>query len=87
MKKPKSKMSTGTVIKPPFQFTKEHIVDQYTTTGVPMTSITAMCKELHISEKKLMKWLSGQTMGLVGGVGMVYPWDIKRFVNNQPIID
>lgn len=65
----------------------EHIVDQYTMTGVPMTSITAMCKDLHISEKKLMKWLFGQTMGVVGGVGMVYPWDIKRFLAGLPIID
>jgi hypothetical protein len=66
---------------------KEKIIDQYTVTGVPMSNIKNMCDELNISETRLMDFLKGQTMGLVGGEGMVYPWDIKRFINNLPNID
>lgn len=66
---------------------KEHIVDQYTVKGVPSSSITRMCKDLKISEKKLDKWLCGQTCGLVGGEGMIYPWDLKRFLRGLPCID
>ena len=69
------------------KYTKEEIVDNYTVHGVPMSIVPRMCKELHISEKKLMKWLFGQTMGLVGGEGLVYPWDIKRFIRNLKILD
>ena len=64
--------------------TPEQVIDSYTVRGVPMSLIPVMCKELKISEKKLMSWLNGQTMGLVGGEGLVYPWDIKRFINGLP---
>lgn len=66
---------------------QEYLIDQYTVSGVPMDSIKDMCKQLGISESKLMKWLNGQTMGVVGGVGMVYPWDLKRFINGLPVVD
>jgi hypothetical protein len=66
---------------------KEKIVDQYTVTGVPTSLLPAMCKELNINEDKLNEWLKGQTMAMVGNEGLVYPWDIKRFINNLPIID
>lgn len=66
---------------------QEEIVDQYTITGVPISRIPAMCKELDIDESLLMDWLTGQTMGLVGGEGVVYPWDIKRFLRGLPVID
>lgn len=68
-------------------YNKDEIVDNYTIHGVPISLIPAMCKELKISEKKLMKWLNGQTMGLVGGEGVVYPWDIKRFIRGLKCID
>lgn len=64
--------------------TKEQIVDSYTVQGVPQPSLKRMCKEAKISYPKLMKWLQGQTMALVGGEPMIYPWDIKRFINGLP---
>jgi len=66
---------------------KFNIIDQYTVTGIPMGSVKAMCKELGIKEKDLMKYMYGQTMALVGNEGMLYPWDIKRFVRGLPCID
>ena len=60
--------------------TKEEIIDSYTVTGVPESSIPAMCKQLNINEDKLNEWLGGQTCALVGGETLIYPWDIKRFV-------
>jgi hypothetical protein len=66
---------------------KEQIVDQYTVSGVPMTSLGRMCKELNINEDSLRDFLVGQTTGVVGDVPMVYPWDIKRFINGLPNLD
>jgi hypothetical protein len=66
---------------------KEQIVDQYTVHGVPMTSLSRMCQELKINEDKLRDFLVGQTMGVVGGEPIVYPYDIKRFINGLPNLD
>jgi hypothetical protein len=46
-----------------------------------------MCKDLNINEDALNEFLVGQTMGVVGGEPMVYPYDIKRFINGLPNID
>jgi hypothetical protein len=66
---------------------KENIIDKYTVTGVPSTSLPEMCKELNINEEALMDFLCGQTMGYIGGVTLIYPWDLKRFINGLPNID
>lgn len=62
-------------------------VDKYTVTGVPTSLLPVMCKEANINYDRLMDELSGQTAGLVGGEGMIYPWDIKRFISGLPNID
>lgn len=66
---------------------KEYIIDKYTTTGIPDNLIIPMCKELGISDKKLYKWLAGQTCGLIGNTPIIYPWDVKRYVNKLPVVD
>lgn len=66
---------------------KDKIIDQYTATGVPMSSISRMCAELGVNEGELREWLGGQTCGLVSGEAMVYPWDLKRFIRGLPVID
>ena len=66
---------------------KDTIVDRYTVSGVPMSSLGRMCKDLNINEDALNEFLVGQTMGVVGGEPMVYPYDIKRFINGLPNID
>ena len=59
---------------------QEEIVDRYTTTGVQGSSMKSMCREAKISYPKLVEFLQGQTMGMVGKEPMIYPWDIKRFI-------
>jgi len=63
------------------------IVDLYTVSGVPSSSLKRMCKEAKISYPKLMKFMRGQTCGIVGNEPLIYSWDIKRFINNLPVTD
>ena len=63
------------------------IVAQFTVHGVPRSLLKDSCRKAHISYPKLMLYLYGQTMGLVGGEGIVYPWDIERFINGLPCMD
>jgi hypothetical protein len=68
-------------------YTKDEIVDNYTVHGVPESLVKNMCKELKIDEKKFWKFMCGQTMGLVGGEGLIYPSDIKRFIRSLSNMD
>lgn len=63
------------------------LVDQFCVIGVPESALDAFCKEAKINRKKLEKFLFGQTMGLVGTMPLIYPWDIKRFIQGLPVID
>ena len=65
----------------------DEIIDQYTVTGVPASSIPRLCKELGVKKSDLNKWLAGQTSGMVGGEALIYPWDLKRFIRGLPVID
>lgn len=66
---------------------KCNIVDKFTVSGVPTSLIPEMCKELNINEDMLNEFMRGQTMGMVGGEGVVYASDIKRFIRGLPVID
>lgn len=66
---------------------KEEIVKKYVVRGIPMSSVKMMCEDLDIDEKELMKFMNGQTMGLVGGEGLLYEWDVIRFIKGLPVID
>lgn len=55
------------------------IIARYTVSGVPDSSIPGLMEELNLNEKKFWEFMCGQTQGIVGGEGMVYPWDIERF--------
>lgn len=66
---------------------KKDILRQYVVSGVPDSSLKAMCKELDINEEKLREYLRGQTCALVGNEPLIYSWDIERFLNNLPVID
>lgn len=61
------------------------IIDSYTVTGIPFSSLPRLCKELNINEEGLHEYLQGQTMGLVGGEGLVYPHDIIRYLRRLPV--
>ena len=63
------------------------IMERYVIQGVPYSSLPRMCREAKISYPKLMKYLRVQTMAIVGGEGVVYSWDIERFINGLPCID
>ena len=63
------------------------LVESYTVTGIPGSSISRMLKEMGLSESRFNKFMAGQTCGLVGGETMYYPWDVERFVKRLPVID
>jgi hypothetical protein len=69
------------------KYDKEEIVDKYTIHGVPSSLIKEMCKELNVNEDKFWEFMSGQTCGLVGNESLIYPCDIKRFINGLPNLD
>lgn len=66
---------------------KEDIVKKYVVRGIPMSSVKMMCDDLDIDEKALMKFMNGQTMAMVGGEGLLYEWDVMRFIKGLPVID
>lgn len=66
---------------------KEDIVKSYVVSGIPMSSVEAMCDELNVSEKRLTEFMNGQTMAMVGGEGLLYEWDVMRFIKGLPVID
>lgn len=61
--------------------TKQQILKSYVVSGVPSSLISLMCKEMRISEKKLNKWLNGQTMALIGNETVIYTYDLERYLN------
>lgn len=63
---------------------KIEIAARFEVRGIPSTSLTMMCRKAKISLPKLHKFLYGQTMGVVGGVAMVYLPDIERFIKGLP---
>lgn len=66
---------------------QEKIIKKYVIHGIPMSSIKNMCKDLNISEKKLMNYISGQTMAVIGNEGILYEHDVIRFIKGLPIND
>lgn len=66
---------------------KEDIVKKYVVAGIPLSNLKLMCDELKISEKELMEYMFGSTMAMVGGEGLLYDWDVMRFVRGLPVID
>ncbi len=65
----------------------KYVVRCYPIEGVPESLLEPMCVELGVSHKKLMKYLCGQTMGLVGKEGIIYSGDIWRFIKGLPNLD
>ena len=37
--------------------------------------------------EKFAKWISDQTVAIVGGEKVVYAWDYERFLDGLPVID
>lgn len=66
---------------------QEKIVSKYVVSGIPMSCVKAMCDELNVNEKRLMEYMNGQTMGMIGNEGVIYEWDIMRFIKGLPNID
>lgn len=66
---------------------KEEIIKRYVVSGIPMSSVKRMCDDLNVSEKKLMDYMFGQTMAMVGSEGLLYEWDVMRFIKGLPVID
>ena len=64
-----------------------NIVDKYVVSGIPASSIKAMCKELNVNKDKLNEFLNGQTMAMIGNEGIIYSTDVKRFIRGLPVID
>ena len=38
-------------------------------------------------KEKFREWIFGQTMMVVDGKSMYFPWDVERFLLGMPIID
>lgn len=66
---------------------KEEIVRKYVVSGIPMSSVDMMCEELGVTRKELADYMFGQTMAMVGGEGLLYEWDVIRFIKGLPVID
>lgn len=66
---------------------KEEIVRKYVVSWIPMSSVDMMCEELGVTRKELMDYMFGQTMAMVGGEGLLYEWDVIRFIKGLPVID
>ena len=66
---------------------KEDIVKKYVVAGIPMSNLKMMCEELKVTENELMEYMFGQTMAMVGGEGLLYEWDVMRFVKGLSVID
>jgi len=66
---------------------KEKIVKGYVVSGVPLSSMPKLCKELKVNYNDFEKFMFGQTMGLIGGETIIYECDILNFLSVERFFD
>jgi hypothetical protein len=59
---------------------KLQIIASYTISGVPVSSLPNLCKDLNINQDKLNEYLQGQTVMAIGNEAIIFATDIEKFV-------
>ena len=60
------------------------MINKYIISGVPSSSIPALCKEFNVNESAFYEFMNGQTVGVIGNEAIYYECDIIRFLRGLP---